>query len=169
MKTITYSRYTSNSTLMIYTIMLCITATLSPVPANAQEKPWLQIPAVKEVLAQRQKDIEALIAGTAAANPEGFTSTFVANTPDRGVVPGKEMLEFLKSGTVNYDDIELTIEYAGAHGNDMVVIMGLEIVVPGEGMTNAGKRVHRRFTDVFRKENGLWRHDLRHANVILIE
>jgi hypothetical protein len=41
--------------------------------------------------------------------------------------------------------------------------------VPGEGAANAGKRVRRRFTDVFRRENGEWRHDVRHANVVSIE
>jgi hypothetical protein len=44
-----------------------------------------------------------------------------------------------------------------------------EIVVPGPNARDAGKRIHRRFTDVFRKENGEWRHDLRHANVISTE
>lgn len=47
--------------------------------------------------------------------------------------------------------------------------MGEEVVVPGPGAQNAGKRVHRRFTDVFRKEHGEWRFDLRHANVISVE
>jgi hypothetical protein len=36
-------------------------------------------------------------------------------------------------------------------------------------MRNAGKVVKRRFTDVFRKEDGQWRHDLRHADVISVE
>ena len=62
-----------------------------------------------------------------------------------------------------------TIDYAGSHGPDMVVIMGEEVVVPGEGLADAGKRIYRRFTDVFRRENGQWRHDLRHANVLRIE
>ena len=38
--------------------------------------------------------------------------------------------------------------------------------VPGEGMANAGEEIRRRLTDVFRHENGEWRHDLRYANVI---
>jgi len=77
---------------------------------------------------------------------------------------------FILSGKVQVSThVEQHIEYAGSHGPDMVVLMGEEIVVPGEGAANAGKRIHRRFTDVFRRENGEWRHDLRHANVISIE
>ena len=41
--------------------------------------------------------------------------------------------------------------------------------MPDPGSPNAGKRIHGRFTDVFRKQNGEWRYDLRHANVISIE
>jgi len=121
------------------------------------------------VIALRQQETAAMLAGAAGVEAENYSSTFVANTPDRGVIARKEMVEFLKSGTVSYDAIEQTIEYAGAHGDDMVVIMGLEIVVPGSGMSNAGQRVHRRFTDIFRKENEIWRHDLRHANVVKVE
>jgi len=51
----------------------------------------------------------------------------------------------------------------------MVVIMGEELVVPGPGLANAGQKVYRRFTDVVRRENGEWRRDLRHANVVRIE
>jgi len=121
------------------------------------------------VIALRQQETAAMLAGTAGAAAENYSSTFVANTPDRGVITGKEMVEFLKSRTVSYDAIEQTIEYAGAHGDDIVVIMGVEMVVPGAGMPNAGQRVQRRFTDIFRKENEIWRHDLRHANVVKVE
>jgi hypothetical protein len=65
--------------------------------------------------------------------------------------------------------VEQRLDYAGSHGPDIVVLMGEEIVVAGPNARDAGKRIHRRFTDVFRKENGEWRHDLRHANVISTE
>ena len=85
------------------------------------------------------------------------------------MVPGDRLLQMFTSGTMRYEHVEQHIEYAGSHGSDMVVLMGEEIVVGGAGMANAGQRVHRRFTDVFRRENGEWRHDLRHANVIEVE
>jgi hypothetical protein len=79
------------------------------------------------------------------------------------------MLRQFARGAISYASVEQHLEYAGSHGPDLVVLMGEEIVVPGPGGANAGKRIHRRFTDVFRRENGEWRHDLRHANVISIE
>ena len=58
-------------------------------------------------------------------------------------------------------------------GREIVQLaVGLDIemvVVPGAGLRDAGKQVSRRFTDVYRRENGIWRHDMRHANVIKVE
>ena len=133
------------------------------------DTPWADDPNVSEVLAQRQRGIEAMMSGTMSADTERYSSTFVANTPSNAVVPGEEMLKLFAAGTVSYQHVEMNIEYAGSHGPDMVVLMGEEIVVPGEGAPNAGKRIRRRFTDVFRREGGEWRHDLRHANVVSIE
>lgn len=140
-----------------------------PEPAKAQQEPWADDLNVQEVLAQRKIGLEAMTSGTMSAETERYSSTFVANTPSNSVVPGDQLLELFGRGTISYEHVEQKIEYASSHGPDMVVIMGEEIVVPGAGLANAGKRIHRRFTDVFRRENGERRHDLRHANVIRIE
>jgi hypothetical protein len=93
----------------------------------------------------------------------------VANTPGNAVVTGEQMAERFAQGAISYQSVEQRLDYAGSHGADIVVLMGEEIVVPGPNARDAGKRIHRRFTDVFRKENGEWRHDLRHANVVAVE
>lgn len=125
--------------------------------------------AVQAVLALRERGIEAMTSGNMSAETERYSSTFVANTPSNRVVPGDVLLELFAAGTVDYERVEQQIEYAGSHGPDVVVLMGEEIVVPGAGAANAGQRIVRRFTDVFRRENGEWRHDVRHANVVRIE
>jgi hypothetical protein len=132
------------------------------------EGPWADDPAVQAVLAQRRAGIEAMMAGTMSAETERYSTTFVANTPNGGVVTGEAMLRLFSTGGIRYTHVEQRVDYAGSHGPDIVVIMGEEIVVPGNG-ANAGQRIRRRFTDVFRRENGEWRHDLRHANVLDIE
>ena len=146
-------------------LVLC-TAALAQ---EAADEPWADDPNVQAVLAQRRAGIEAMMAGTMSAETERYSTTFVANTPNGGVVAGDAMLRLFSTGGIRYMHVEQHIEYAGSHGPDMVVLMGEEIVVPGEGMANAGQRVRRRFTDVFRRESGEWRHDLRHANVIAVE
>lgn len=137
--------------------------------AAAQDEPWADDPNVQEVLALRRQGLEAMTTTGPTPSSERYSSTFVANTPSNSVVPGDQLLEMFASGTIRYDEVIQTIEYAGSHGADMVVIMGEEVVVPGEGAPDAGRRIVRRFTDVFRRENGEWRHDLRHANVVRVE
>jgi hypothetical protein len=143
----------------------------SGTPALAQDDPapWADDSAVQEVLALRAAGIDAMTSGRMSAETERYSSTFVANTPSNRVVPGEELLALFAGGGISYEHVEQHVEYAGSHGSEIVVIMGEEIVVPGEGMPDAGRRIHRRFTDVFRKEDGEWRHDLRHANVVAVE
>ena len=131
--------------------------------------PWDSDPSVQEVLELRRQGIAAMTSVGASAESERYSSTFVANTPGNVVVTGGEMLERFQRGTLSYASVEQRIEYAGSHGPDVVVLMGEETVVPGPNAAEAGKRIRRRFTDVFRRENGEWRHDLRHANVIAVE
>lgn len=131
--------------------------------------PWDDDPAVQEVLELRRQGIAAMTSGGATAESERFSTTFVANTPGNVVVTGEQMLQRFAEGALSYQSVEQRLDYAGSHGPDVVVLMGEEIVVPGPRARDAGKRIHRRFTDVFRKENGEWRHDLRHANVIRVE
>ena len=143
-------------------------AALGYVGRAASAEPWDDDPAVQQVLELRRQGIAAMTSGGASAESERYSSTFVANTPANVVVTGKEMLERFSQGTLSYESVEQRLDYAGSHGPDVVVLMGEEIVVPGPNARDAGKRIHRRFTDVFRKEDGEWRHDLRHANVISV-
>lgn len=131
--------------------------------------PWDNDPAVQQVLELRRLGIAAMTSTGATAASERYSSTFVANTPGNVVVTGEQMLERFARGAVSYASVEQRLDYAASHGPDVVVLMGEEVVVPGPSAPDAGKRIHRRFTDVFRKENGEWRHDLRHANVIAVE
>ncbi len=150
---------------------LAMLAAYWTVAASAQTavEPWAGDTAVQEVLEIRRAGIERMTSGGSGAAEERYSSTFVANTPANAVVNAAQMREAFSRGAVSYSSVEQKLEYAGSHGPDLVVLMGEEIVVPGPGAPNAGKRIHRRFTDVFRKENGEWRHDLRHANVVSIE
>lgn len=137
--------------------------------AFADGEPWENDAGVKAVLELRRAGIEAMTTVGASAESERYSSTFVANTPGGAVIEGGRMLELFERGSLSYASVEIKLDYAASHGPDMVVLMGEEVVVPGAGAPNAGKRIHRRFTDIFRKENGEWRYDVRHANVLEIE
>jgi len=153
----------------VFALILMLLSEIFMNSAIGQETAWANDPYVQEVLAIRQQGIDAILAGQGSSDSANYSSTFVANTPDNGVVLGAELRKMFDSGNVAYKSIVMDIEYAASHGPDMVVLMGTETVVPAGTMRNAGKVVKRRFTDVFRKENGEWRHDLRHADVISVE
>jgi hypothetical protein len=140
--------------------------TATPPEALAQSKPWDNDPNVQAVLALRARSLDAMMKGNVNADNQRLSSTFVVLMPEGSVVRGADILKRFAAGTMRYDRIDQRIDYAGSHGPDMVVLMGEETVVAGGSGPNAGKPVRRRFTDVFRRENGEWRHDLRHANVI---
>lgn len=143
-----------------------------PVGLAEPEAPPIRIhegPDVAAVLDYRQSTFEALASG-AVSDPTGrYTTTFVANTPMATIVSGEEMRRIFSSGSVGYARVTQGVEYARAHTPDMVVVMGGEVVVPRGDTPNAGMNIHRRFTDIFRREEGEWRHDLRHANIVRID
>jgi len=149
-------------------VALAAAVSLTAFAAKAAE-PWANDLAVQQVLELRRKSIEAMTTTGPTPESERYSSTFVANTPGNAVVNGAQMRAAFARGGVSYVSVEQKLDYAGSHGPDIVVLMGEEVVVPGPGAQNAGKKVHRRFTDIFRKENGEWRHDVRHANVVSIE
>lgn len=169
MKTTPSSRFNDPVSRLIITLTLSLLTVILPMSLYAKDPPWLKNPNVRAVLKLRHEETEGLLSGNPNATLNNLSSTFVANTPNRGVATGAELKKLFKSGGIKYDDIKLHIEYAGEHGNDMVVLMGVEVVVPAKGQPDAGKHVYRRFTDVYRLENGMWKHDLRQSNVVKVE
>jgi hypothetical protein len=149
-------------------LLACLALLIGTAAVTAAD-PWDNDPAVQEVLKLRRAAIAAMTTTGATAESERYSSTFVANTPGNAVVKGEQMRRAFASGSVSYAAVEMKLDYAGSHGPDMVVLMGEEVVVPGATARDAGKRIHRRFTDIFRKESGEWRHDVRHSSVISVE
>lgn len=137
--------------------------------SRSDAKPWESDENVQAVLAVREKSWGALLAKDFDARRETYSSTYIAHTPDYTIVDEQTLIDVLTSGRVSYDSSDYIIEYAKTHAPEMVVIMGVETVVPSAGRPNAGKQVPRRFTDIYRKENGAWRHDMRHAHVPVAE
>jgi hypothetical protein len=85
------------------------------------------------------------------------------------VVDRSNVLARIRGGQIRYEpNVERKIEFAGVRG-DTVVIMGEEIVRPIANTPNAGKIVHRRFTDIWKDTNSVWRLAVRQATVISAE
>ena len=117
----------------------------------------------EERMAALRRDVPAL--------EQLWSDHFVLNAPNNKVVVGKRavMEAFVRSGVINFARFDRDIELITADG-PYVIIMGLETVepltdAPAAGLV-AGHAITRRFTNVWKREDGTWRLFLRHANVI---
>jgi ketosteroid isomerase-like protein len=117
----------------------------------------------QERVAALKRDIPAL--------EDLWSEHFTVNAPNNQVVIGKRavMETFIRAGIINFSSFERDVEFARVDG-DFAVLMGLETLVPiadapAAGLT-AGKKVVRRFTNIWKREAGEWRLFWRHANVV---
>ncbi len=117
----------------------------------------------EERLAALKRDIPAL--------ERLWSDHLSVNAPNNQVVAGKHAVldTFVRSGVINFAIFERQIEFIRVDG-PFVFIMGLETVrplsnAPSAGLV-AGQTIRRRFTNIWKNEDGTWRLFVRHANVI---
>jgi hypothetical protein len=107
---------------------------------------------------------QAIFKGDAVSLDSLMDDDVTVNHPTNRIVKEKkELMDLIKKGTIRYTAFERTPEqflfFPG-----MVVVMGGEVVVPASSAPNAGKRLKRRYTNVWMEKEGKWRLCVRHAN-----
>lgn len=91
---------------------------------------------------------------------------FTVNAPHGQLVVGKsQVLSMLDQGVIHYSSFDRRVESVQVAG-DVVVVMGSETVQPIERAPLAGQTVERRFTNIWRGEDGGWCAFARHANAV---
>jgi hypothetical protein len=125
-------------------------------------------PSVAEAVAASKAEVAAILAEDTRAFGDSLASDVVVNSPRGTINRRDDTLAAFDGGFIRYSAFDRRIEYAGKLG-EFVVIMGNEILAPKGRAPNAGKIVHRRFTDIWRNEQGVWRLALRQATVTKIE
>ncbi|RZJ68775.1 MAG: nuclear transport factor 2 family protein [Flavobacterium sp.] len=108
---------------------------------------------------------KAIFEGNSIALDSLMSDDITVNHPTNRIVnEKKELLDLIKKGTIRYTEFSRTPEKFLFY-KDMVVVMGSEIVVPAAGAPNAKKRLSRRYTNIWMKNNvGRWQLTVRHAN-----
>jgi len=107
---------------------------------------------------------EAIFKGDAEALDNLMDDDVTVNHPTNRIVKEKkELLDLISRGVIRYTSFERTPE-TFLFFNEMVVVMGSEIVVPAKGAPNAEKSLKRRYTNIWMKRDGKWRLTVRHAN-----
>jgi ketosteroid isomerase-like protein len=106
----------------------------------------------------------AIFEGDAEALDSLMADDVTVNHPTNRIVKEKnELMDLINKGIIRYTSFERFPETFLFY-NDMVTVMGYEFVVPAEGAPNAGKRIQRRYTNIWMKNNGKWQLTIRHAN-----
>ena len=100
-----------------------------------------------------------------------WSKDLTVNAPDNTVVVGRHnvMDGYVRTGVINFESFEREIEFIRVVG-DFAAVMGSETVrakadAPSSGLI-ARRTIHRRVTNIWKKEGDTWRLFWRHANVV---
>ena len=125
-------------------------------------------PAVAEAVAASDAEVAAILAEDSRGFSDSLAFDVIVNSPLGTINRRDDTLAAFSRGFIRYSAFDRRIEYAGKLG-EFVVIMGNEVLAPKGSAPHAGKIVHRRFTDIWRNEQGVWRLALRQATVAKVE
>jgi len=111
------------------------------------------------------KEAAAMLAADTAALDAIWSSGFTVNAPDNTVKSREQVLGAVRESRIAYSGFERTVEKIVVLDDDCVITMGGEVVVPKGDRPDAGQRVARRYSHVWKKAGGSWGLVARHANV----
>ncbi len=117
----------------------------------------------QQIRALEQTQVKLLLNGDINGMQKNWATDYVVNNPFNQVVNASAGP--VRQGRLTYSSFARDIERVMIHGNT-VIVMGSETVVPSGASEDAGKTIHRRFTDVWMNRNHRWLLTARHANAI---
>lgn len=109
------------------------------------------------------QEADAVLRGDFVLVDALWAEDFIVNNPSNEVGFGREGP--VRKGMITYASFQRVAEFVGLRG-DVAIVMGREVVVPKAQSANAGRTLHRRYTNIWRKTARGWRLAARHANVI---
>jgi ketosteroid isomerase-like protein len=119
----------------------------------------------EDLRAAEQKHIAAFGANDVAAIDALLAEDFLVNSPRYAVFDKRQLMDLTRSGMLNASSFSQSIERIRRYG-DIAVVMGSDAISFAPPAPNAGRKINRRFTDIWRFQGGQWRFVARHANPI---
>lgn len=118
--------------------------------ANAQQNDI-----AKEINILEQTCVQAILTQDTATLKKLWAVDFMVNAPSNRVAIGGQV-KMVASGFIKYSSFILENEQTMVKG-DLVITLGRETIVTlGSNYPTAGLTVHRRYTQVWQKQNGNW-------------
>lgn len=115
----------------------------------------------EEIRAIEEENRVAFLALDFAALDRMWADDCAINSPINRINTKAQLFDLLRRGIVRHADMEFEIERMDRHG-DSVIVMGSDRVVdPPDGVIS-----HRRYTNIWRLDDGNWRLVARHAHVV---
>lgn len=118
-------------------------------------------PLADPILSLEEAGREAFLARDVARLDALWSDALQVNSPINRVHSKQQVLALLQVGVIAHTALEATVDSLVRHG-DLVVVMGSERVVDDP----AAPPIHRRYTNVWRREGEAWRLFVRHANIV---
>ena len=124
-----------------------------------------ETPGLKELITRLDlAHARAIFKGDATSLDSLMDDDVTVNHPTNKIVKEKaELLALIKQGVIRYTAFERHPQ-TFLFFEDMVVVMGDEWVTPAPGAPNAGKKINRRYTNIWMKKANTWKLCVRHAN-----
>ena len=123
----------------------------------------------RAVLAADERQRAAVASADLASIRSNSHPNLRINAPNNRVLSREDLVRMVGSGEIRNEVFERTPESVTITG-DLGVVMGRETVYPGAASEQARmygiKTLNRRYTNVYLRQGGTWRHIARHANVI---
>lgn len=137
-------------TILLFVISLCIYAQTSQVEMKIRN---LEAKEVKALLRQDTATLKTL-----------WATDYMVNAPFNRIVLGHQ-LDSVKADTRHYSMFKRDVEQVLVKGY-VAISMGNETIEFIGNNPEAGKVTKRRYTNIWLKENGIWKLNARHANRI---
>jgi ketosteroid isomerase-like protein len=117
----------------------------------------------REVRRLDAQEADAVLRGDFALVDALWADDFIVNNPSNAVGFAREGR--VRTGVTVYSAFQRVPESVAVRG-DVVIVMGREVVMPKAPSANAGRTLHRRYTNIWMKTAQGWKLTARHANVI---
>lgn len=120
---------------------------------------------IKQIKQLEDAEVKAILEGDTISLSKMWAEDVHVNNPSNIVVNRAQVFDRIKSTFIKYSLYTREQEYYGVY-DDVVIVMGNEVVIPSGVNPDKGKILKRRYTSVYKKFEYSWKLIARHANII---